>query len=302
MLLRPQGPRGLSPIEQKAVELVFKGTINPRDISLTVVENIEEWVKNEPWDIKPVPVNPLAESIVGQEGGAGKPHVNWPPIKNPLRVGSEREPSNLLRVQVASTYDGDGKIRINRSAFPFTGLDKDSDLTSKERDPSGLGELKDPFRPANMHYLSTLIHECTHHWQEVYGRHRKPSPNVSPSYRFNGQQLLQRDVPELSAEQHASAVQVYFLIDWQLEHQPKGSDVNLTSRSKNSRDNVGPVDRFRNIDTSIHNVGTGASRIFKYQRAREAIHNYFGWLLVELRYGWKAVCQGKEPFSKVTGG
>ena len=61
---------------------------------------------------------------------------------------------------------------------------------------------------------------------------------------------------------------------------------------------MGPVDRFREIDMRIYNSAKGTSRIVKYQRARESIHNYFGWLLVELRYGWKAVCQGKEAFSK----
>ena len=277
MLLSRQGPRDLSPIEQKAVDLVFRGAIEPGKISLTVVENIEEWVQNIPLDIKPVSVDPSTQLLPNQESGLGNP------------------------LQVASTYDGDGKIRINRSAFPFTGLDEDSDLTSKDKDPSGLGELKDPFRPGNMHYLSTLIHECTHYWQEVYGRHGEPSLPVSESYRFYRGQLSTRDVSGLSAEQHASAAQVCFLIEWQLKHQPKGSDVNLTSRSKNPRHNVGPVDRFINIDGYIYNSGKGTSRIVKYQHADQSIPTFFGWLLVELRYGWKAVCEGKEPFSRVTG-
>ena len=199
--------------------------------------------------------------------------------------------------QVASTYDGDGNIRINRSVFPHTdSLNINSTRTDTEI-----------FKPGNMHYLSTLIHECTHYWQEEYGRHGPPvshanAPPQPADYKFVSEQLKQRDVPDLSSEQHASAAQVYFLIEWQLRYQPKGSDVNLTSQSPNSEDNVVPVDRFHDIDRYINNSGKGTSRIVKYQKAHESIHNNFGWLIVELRYGWKVVCQGREPFAKATGG
>ena len=180
-------------------------------------------------------------------------------------------------------YSGAGSIQINRSTF----LDANLHMNSTHANT-------DILKPANIRCLSTLIHECTHYWQEVYGRHTL----YKTFYDFTKDQLLKRDVPELSANQHASAVQVHFLIAWQLEYRPNGSNVNLTSRSPNPEHNVGPVDRFRNIDMRIHNSGKGTSRIIKYEHIHNNIYNFFGWLLVELRYGWKAVCQGKEPFTK----
>ena len=355
MPLAMEGTRVLSPLERDAVKLVFKDAIDPWDISLTVVESLEiELERHALLDINKRVGNqfrPLS-SIQPQEiiDRIKQP----PPIEQQLPP-IERQPATFNQsVQAASTYDGDGKIRISRSAFPHTDA---LNINSTRADTT-------IFKPANMHYLSTLIHECTHYWQEVYGRHtfyknfydftryqllKRDVPELSANqhasavqiyfliewqlahrpkgsdvnltrlihecthywqevygrhtfyknfYDFTRYQLLKRDVPELSANQHASAVQIYFLIEWQLAHRPKGSDVNLTSRSPNPEHNVGPVDRFRNIDMRIHNSGKGTSRIVKYQHARESIHNYFSWLLVELRYGWKAVCQGKESFTK----
>ena len=283
MPLAMEGTRVLSPLERDAVKLVFKDAIDPWDISLTVVESIP-WEGHGLQDINPRIGNqfrPLS-SIPRQE------IIDL--LKQKPTIEQQLPPKSLPQEikpplgEVASTYDGDGKIRISRSAFPHTDA---LNINSTRADTN-------IFKPTNMHYLSTLIHECTHYWQAVYGRHTF----YTNFYDFTQDQLLKRDVPELSANQHASAVQVYFLIEWQLEHQPKGSNVNLTSRSPNPELNVGPVDRFRNIDASIYNSGKGTSRIIKYEHARNNIYDYFGWLLVELRHGWKAVCQGKESFTK----
>ena len=283
MPLAMEGTRVLSPLERDAVKLVFKDAIDPWDISLTVVESIP-WEGHGLQDINPRIGNqfrPLS-SIPRQEIIdllKQKPTIEQqlPPKPLPQDIKPPLE-------RVASTYDGNGKIRINRSAFPHTDA---LSINSTRADTK-------VFKPANMHYLSTLIHECTHYWQEVYGRHTF----YKNFYDFTRDQLLKRDVPELSANQHASAVQVYFLIDWQLAHRPKGSDVNLTSQAKSAKDNVGPVDRFHKIDESFHNSGKGTSRIIKYEYAHNNIYNFFGWLLVELRHGWKAVCQRKESFTK----
>ena len=124
------------------------------------------------------------------------------------------------------------------------------------------------------------------------------APSQLTDFQFTKEQLIKRDVPDLSSEQHASAAQIYFLIAWQLHDRFGTPDVNLTSQSENPRDNVGPVDRFLNIDGSIGNSGEGTSRIVKYENALKSIPSFFGWLLVELRYGWKAVCQGKDFFRK----
>ena len=214
-----------------------------------------------------------------------------------LTVVESFEPRQLWAAaklpQAVSTYDGDGKIRINRSAFPYTDA---LHINSTRADT-------EIFKPGNVRYLSTLIHECTHYWQEVYGQHEGPvshvnAPYRSANHRFTDEQLLKRDVPELSAEQHASAAQVYFVIEWQLRYQPDGSNVNLTSRSPDPERNVGPVDRFNEIHWPRGSPYTVGPLFTKYEHARDLRDNFFGWLLVELRYGWKAVCQGRESFSK----
>ena len=258
MPLAMEGTRVLSPLERDAVNLVFQGTIDPRDIALEIIESVPE------------------------KQGAKYTNV---------------ETRNGARVAV-SAYYGSGTIRISRSALPHTqALNINStrrylDLNDKR------GELTNQFRPGNMHYLSTLIHECTHYWQEEFNRHAFKGFNKPPVYDFMWEQLKQRDVPDLSPEQHASAVQVSFLSDWQSKHQPKGADVNLTSRSKDPAENVGPVDRLLNIDGTTYILRKGTSRSVKYRYAPEWIASNFGWLLVELRYGWKAVCQGTESFSR----
>ena len=256
--LEAQGPRELSSIEREAVDLIFRGKISTRDIELEIVEVID----------------PDERRVK---------YINY-------------ELRDVGEVPV-SAYDGNGKIRISKSAFPHTqALDGNSAV-------DGSGWIN-PFSPGNMHYLSTLIHECTHYWQEEYGRHTDRGSRLPPFYRFTTKSLTQRDVPDLTAKQHASAVQIAFLIEWQL-HLRKGSNVYLTSRSKNPELNVGPVDRFDRIDVFIWNLKhpnilhreiPQDARTLTNKEARAFMHGYFGWLLVELRYGWKAVCQGKEPF------
>ena len=150
-----------------------------------------------------------------------------------------------LRV-VPSTYDGNGIITISSSAFPHAqALNKDSTrkfLGSTDR----WGERIEPFRPGNMHYLSTVIFECAHHWQEKYNLYRNPGYPGDPPYHFNQEQL--KDL-RLFSEQHASAAQIYFLIQWQMRY--KGFPINLTSQPSNSERSVGPVDRYTRIPSEF---------------------------------------------------
>ena len=145
--------------------------------------------------------------------------------------------------KVPSTYDGDGKIRISKSAFPHT---EALNMTSSRRNT-------DEFSPGNMHYLSTLIFECARHWQKKYDLHADPGAPTNPPYNFD--RKLLKDL-RLYSYQHASAAQVYFLIFWQVTHRralPPGlivahpekvPFVDLTSQSLDSSKNVGPVDRY----------------------------------------------------------
>lgn len=254
--------RILSPMEREAVELVFKdpgdpeekSAINPESIKLTIVEALEP---------------------------------EFRPQQNQIGV-----PWAALKREVASTYDGDGLIRISQSAFPHTDLNESSTRADMDTDE---------FKPGNMHYLSTLIHECTHYWQDLYWRHGPPVYHVKApqftDFQFAYEQLSKRDVPDLSSEQHASAVQVYFLIAWQLQNRFGTPDVNLTSQSEDAAQNVGPVDRFLTMDLPYYRSDETGSRIFDNKKALDLRDNYFGWLIVELRYGWRVVCEGKEPLS-----
>ena len=210
MALPLEGTRVLSPLERDAVNLVFQKSIDPWDISLTIVEEI---------------------------------------------------PS------VVSTYHGGGKIRINKSALPHTqALNINStfkylDLTHEPPD----SEQTEPFRPGNMHYLSTLIHECVHYWQELYGVCTDPEGHRNPLYDFTHAQLQQRD---LSEEQHASAGQVYFLLAWQLCNQPDGYNVDLTTQPPNR---VGPADRYNLIDLIGH---TDGRRIVSSKVAEDRVDDF----------------------------
>lgn len=141
-------------------------------------------------------------------------------------------------LKVPSTYDGDGRITINRSAFPHTGA---LNMTSSR------GNIEE-FLPGNMHYLSTLIFECAHHWQEKYNLYRDPGLPGDPPHHFNKKQLESLD---LFSEQHASAAQIYFLLAWQLRYRrsPRfgGPYLDLTSQPSDSSKNVGPTNRYTRI-------------------------------------------------------
>lgn len=296
------GPRSLSSLEQDAVNLVFKGSIDLSKISLTVVESLEveiELDEREGIDIDEEIGNQLRPLPTTQPPGIinlieRQLHIEqrlppeWPSqIETPQRTA--------IKLQLPSTYDGDGKIRISQSAFPYTRAVKINSHSTRAGTPI--------FEPANMHYLSTLIHECTHHWQEEYGRHGPPvshvnAPDQLDNSRFVFEQLQKRDVPDLSPEQHASAAQVYFLIAWQLRYLVEGSLVNLTSRSENPEFDVGPVHLYPDIDKYAISKNADCPRILTYENARRLKESHFSWLIIELRHGWKAVCEGKESFPK----
>ena len=212
MPLEVQGPRSLSRLERDAVNLVFQKSIDPRAISLRIVE---------------------------PEAG--------------LKAAQFGEVKQLLPAPRISGYDGDGLIWIQRSAFPYA-------QALNERSTRyflGDGGHTEPFSAGNMHYLSTLIHECVHHWQESYGVCTDPEDHKNPLYDFTHAQLQQRD---LSGKQHASAGQVNFLIAWQLryklgpivEGQRTPANVDLTTKSPNR---VGPADRYNRIDLIGHRNG-----------------------------------------------
>ena len=204
--LEVQGPRDLSDLEEEAVNLVFVGHTPPGVTPTEIISDVQlEIVENIPRTTKP-----------------------W-----------------LLKVPSIYTYDDEyGLITISKSAFPYTqGLNKNStydwvDSTLGFRDR----KRTDRFRPGNMHYLSTVLFECAHHWQQKYGLYTNPGLPGDPPYHFNQEEL--KDL-RLYSEQHASAAQVYFLIRWQIRY--KGFPVDLTSQPSDSPNSVGPVNRYTRI-------------------------------------------------------
>ena len=150
-----------------------------------------------------------------------------------------------------------GQITIDRSKFPYTDA-----LGIKSRRAK-----TDIFKPGNMKYLSTLIHECTHHWQSTYGRYKWSGVDEKLRSHFTLKELTElhplnhkwedernphykedpnkQDILNLLKEQHASAAQVYFVIAWQLEYS-SDSLVDLTTSS--GEPDVGRVERYHRID------------------------------------------------------
>ena len=194
---------------------------------------------------------------------------------------------------VATTTDGGG-IKIKGPAFTDTdALDINSTRTNV-----------DIFKPANMNYLSRVIHECTHHWQGVHEKYEWRGPGgVATPYGFSWQELqtlkflreqnryilepekFPEEHHELLKEQHASAAQVYFVIDWQLKHQPEGYNVDLTTYEGKR---VGPVERYRRIGNIPH---TNERRIVTSRVAKDT-RDDFSVFLNDLRSGGQVGANG----------
>lgn len=109
------------------------------------------------------------------------------------------------------------------------------------------------FKPGNLDYLNTFIHEATHWWQVHQRRYNRlflPASELSHEtdpkrYAFDYDQL--RNLAFRDKEAHASAVATWFIIAWQLEHRPADQLINLTDREIQRRFAVGTVTRYSEI-------------------------------------------------------
>ena len=258
MPLKVQGPRALSPLEEDAVNLVFSHagnqSIRPSELRLEIVESLRLGEQGGRNINQEMAAPSIPESPVGQQFSE-KP-VMWGAMKWPLKWATWGG-MKQFGVEVASTYESGGKITISGSAFPHTqALNKKStrsylDLTV------GSFQRTEPFRPGNMHYLSTLIYQCARHWQWTYNWRDDYRPGWGPPYHLTKEQLQAEDRPAISGERHASAAQIFFLIAWQVRYRrgaaggaedaQEPSDVDLTSQPSNSESYVGPVDRYDEI-------------------------------------------------------
>ena len=127
----------------------------------------------------------------------------------------------------------DGKHRIAIDPDFYAGLNADSTLSDAF---DSNGSLRADVTKA----LGILIHEVTHSWQRKNNRFRgrapwrNPPPNES-FYAFNRHELTTLN---LGSEQHASAIQSYFHITWQLSWGRTIVDLSINKRFEEYRNQV----------------------------------------------------------------
>lgn len=135
-------------------------------------------------------------------------------------------------------------IVINQEHYDASGLTADSTLDS----------IENPLDDDIIFYPSIVIHEATHIWQEKYSLFGGNAINRPRGryYRMNPYELQSLT---LGYEQHASAVQGFFVITWQLSHGAQTVSV---------RTNVWPARRLIEIvpDTMSPAVAAGYLPLF----------------------------------------
>ena len=163
-------------------------------------------------------LSPLEQYVVDLVfDGAINPRKLTVEVSNSITIGGDG---------VASAYSGNGRIKISRM---------------KHADAENLHILTeiddiDKTHPNNIRYLSRVVHEAGHYWQERRNRYRKRLP----FYEFSNGTLDRTEF--ICKEQHASVGQVYFILKWQWDLGIPQLD--LTDGSPWARDNVGPVGRY----------------------------------------------------------
>ena len=132
-----------------------------------------------------------------------------------------------------------GKIIVNLALRNAAGVNVDSTADNTEI-----------LSPAVIDYLSSVVHEAAHLWQRKHGLYRPPSPirgfmpNGTNYYEFNTFELKMR---LLGNEQHASAVQMYFIVNWQISH----------GAEQVTFDGIRPAARFRYYTNESEKIFTG---------------------------------------------
>ena len=116
----------------------------------------------------------------------------------------------------------EGKFDVRIHPDFYAGLDGNSSLANTE-----------VLDPDIIKALGIFIHESTHAWQFTYKAFRRPAPLRTPPpgggdyYGFNTFELA---TLQLGKEQHASAVQAYFHIFWQLKRGATIIDLSMDVR------------------------------------------------------------------------
>ena len=157
-------------------------------------------------------------------------------------------------------YDG-VKITIALALRNAAGVNADSTVDNT-----------DILSPAVIDYLSSVVHEAVHHWQRQHRLHLAVSPTrgMAP----NGERYYNVDTFELShlllgREQHASAVQVYFIANWQISH----------GAEQITFDGIYPATRFRYYTGENEQIFTGVMAV---STVSQYLH-YFSPVINELQ-------------------
>ncbi len=195
-----------------------------------------------------------------------------------------------IRIQLVWEFDGqpswrgsenDGLIKIAIRKHPYTDFLNHSSTRS----------TVDIFKPGNMEYLNTFIHECTHWWQDDNDRYDFTIPGGVERYNFDYDTL--RDLTFRDKEAHASAAGTWFVIGWQLEYRDVEVEpmINLNHTNVVAKYHVGTVDRYQEIQSLPNTVNDKNDRYYGRWVPRESeedlsaedLSSHFSVLLDELR-------------------
>ena len=178
----------------------------------------------------------------------GSPSFSPTMLSSTVRVNVEEE-WILPDGGRADGSQGNGVITIYRSKHIFTdAIDANTGLVNI-------------FKPGNLFYLNTFIHEAAHWWQDHQHRyqiHLQNPETTAERYDFDYYQL--RDLAFDDQEAHASAVATWFIIAWQLEHRPDDQLINLTQKGRHRDEHVGKMNRYTEI-AKIAFRGTSATNV-----------------------------------------
>lgn len=187
---------------------------------------------------------------------------------------------DAIRVQIVpEIVYANGEIGEGSQANGLIKISKSQHLFTDDLDHSNTRHNTDIFKPGNMYYLNTLLHEVTHWWQKDQDRYT----NRVPTYTFDYNELCSLDFN--CKEQHASAAATWFNLGWQLEYRDGDEHVDLTHAPRFKDEHVGKVDRYSEIGEIPTQSGSNnppAGRHVTRAKARE-LSDDFNALLNELR-------------------
>ena len=203
-----------------------------------------------------------------------------------LVFGDSITPPKIEIVEhIPHTADTGGAAGKYDSARDVVVLARDRHIYTEDLNGNSTRANTDIFKPGNMKFLNTFIHECTHHWQILKNRYGEAGPSPS-RYDFTREELRNLN---LLKEQHASAAATWFVIGWQIEYRDEEVEPMINLTEKPEENNVGKVFRYAEIDRIPHDLsnsrypGRWVPRESEEDLSAEDLSAHFTPLLTELR-------------------